>query len=70
MLTVTLYMRRNCPLCQEAEDDLNSLQEEFPHRLVLIDIEEEGISEFVDKIPSTKTGKHRWVISEVSPYDK
>jgi len=59
MLTVTLYMRQNCPLCQKAEEELNSLQKQFPHRLVLIDIEEEGISEFVDKIPVIEIGPYQ-----------
>jgi len=59
MLTVTLYMRQNCPLCQTAEEDLKDLQEQIPHRLVLIDIEEEGISEFVEKIPVIEVGPYQ-----------
>lgn len=66
MLTVTLYMRQNCPLCKKAEDELNSLQKQFPHRLVLIDIEEEGISEFVDKIPVIEIGPYQ----VKAPFDK
>ncbi len=59
MLTVTLYMRQDCPLCEKAEDELNSLQDQFPHRLVLIDIEQEEISKFVDKIPVIEVGPYQ-----------
>jgi len=59
-------MRQNCPLCQKAEEELNSLQKKLPHRLVLIDIEEEGISEFVDKIPVIEIGPYQIK----APFDK
>lgn len=52
-------MRQNCPLCDKAEEELNALQEQFPHRLVLIDIEEEEISKFVDKIPVIEVGPYQ-----------
>jgi uncharacterized membrane protein/glutaredoxin len=59
MLTVTLYTRDGCTLCQKAEEELKSLKEEFPHRLVLIDIEKENISDFVDKIPVLEVGPYQ-----------
>jgi len=59
MLTVTLYMRENCPLCDKAEADLNHLQDIFPHRLVLIDVEKEGLANFVDKIPVIEIGPYQ-----------
>ena len=59
MLTVTLYKRQDCPLCQKAEDDLNDLQEQIPHRLVLIDVEQEGISKYIDKIPVIEVGPYQ-----------
>ncbi|MBN1668402.1 MAG: DUF2085 domain-containing protein [Anaerolineales bacterium] len=39
MLTVTLYTRSGCHLCETAKADLQSLQAEIPHRLVEIDID-------------------------------
>ncbi|MCD6424274.1 MAG: DUF2085 domain-containing protein [Anaerolineales bacterium] len=66
MLTVTLYMRQNCPLCTKAEEDLKDIQGQIPHRLVLIDIEQEGISEFVDKIPVIEIGPYQIK----APFDK
>jgi uncharacterized membrane protein len=59
MLTVTLYMRPDCSLCEKAEQDLLALQDEFPHRLVKIDIEAEEISKYVDKIPVIEIGPYQ-----------
>lgn len=39
MLTVTLYMRKDCHLCDQVRVDLGALQERYPHRLVEIDID-------------------------------
>jgi len=40
-LEVTLYTRKNCKLCDQAKDDLASLQKDFPHRLVEVDIDKD-----------------------------
>ncbi len=39
MLKVTLFGRKVCHLCDEAEAALASLQDRFPHELVIIDID-------------------------------
>jgi uncharacterized membrane protein len=39
MITVTIYTRKGCKLCQEAETDLIALQEVVPHQLAVIDID-------------------------------
>jgi uncharacterized membrane protein len=39
MITVTLYTRKECHLCDVAKDDLNSLRDEIPHKLVEVDID-------------------------------
>lgn len=39
MITVTLYLRENCHLCEITKADLESLQDEIPHRIVEIDID-------------------------------
>lgn len=59
-------MRKNCPLCDKAEEELNSLQEQFPHRLVLIDVENEEITEFIEKIPVIEMGPYQIK----APFDK
>jgi uncharacterized membrane protein len=41
MISVTLYSRAECKLCEEAEEDLNALQEVIPHKLTVIDIDSE-----------------------------
>lgn len=66
MLTVTLYTRDGCKLCQKTEDDLKSLQEEYPHRLILIDIEKENLAEFIEKIPILEIGPYKIK----APFDK
>ncbi len=59
MLTVTLYTRDECKLCQKAEDDLKSLQEVYPHRLILIDIEKENLPKFIKQIPVLEVGPYQ-----------
>lgn len=41
MLNVILFSREKCHLCQEAEDDLKALQEQYPHRLFVINIDQD-----------------------------
>lgn len=60
MLTVTLYTKEDCTLCQKVIQDLENLQDEIPHRLVLIDIERENlVSEFGEEIPVVEVGPYR-----------
>ncbi|MFH2102916.1 MAG: glutaredoxin family protein [Chloroflexota bacterium] len=61
MITVTLYTRPGCHLCEQAEEELNSLQEQFPHRLVLIDIETDPAIEkaYALEIPVIEAGPYR-----------
>lgn len=39
MITVMLYTRADCHLCEQAKADLDSLQEQIPHQLVVVDID-------------------------------
>ncbi|RLD05978.1 MAG: hypothetical protein DRI32_03350 [Chloroflexi bacterium] len=39
MVNLTLYTRKNCHLCEETKENLDSLREKYPHRLVEIDID-------------------------------
>ena len=59
MLTVTLYTKEGCQLCQKAEEDLKLLQAKIPHKLILIDVEEENIKEFIEKIPIVEVGPYQ-----------
>jgi uncharacterized membrane protein len=39
MITVMLYSRKECHLCDVAKGDLDSLREEYPHKLVVVDVD-------------------------------
>ena len=58
MISVTLYSRAGCKLCEEAEADLKALQDVVPHKLTVIDIDSE--SSFQDayalEIPVVEAG--------------
>lgn len=66
MLTVTLYIREDCSLCEKALEDLADLQQEFPHRLIQIDVEKEGLAEYIEQIPVLETGPFK----VKAPFDK
>jgi len=59
MQTVTLYMRENCPLCDKAEQYLEELQEKFPHRLILVDVEKEELLAYLEKVPVLEIGPYQ-----------
>ena len=40
-LEVTLYTRQNCKLCDHAISDLEEIQQEIPHKLILVDIDQD-----------------------------
>lgn len=58
MITVTLYTRAGCKLCEEAEADLKALQEIVPHELAVIDIDFDASlrDAYVIDIPVIETG--------------
>jgi uncharacterized membrane protein len=41
MIEVTLYSREDCHLCELALAELNSLQERLPHKLIIVDVDED-----------------------------
>lgn len=43
MITVTLYTRQDCTLCDEVKETLSILRDSLPHRLVEIDIDSNDI---------------------------
>lgn len=58
MLTVTLFSRADCHLCEQARADLQSLQSEIPHALHEIDIDSDPAiqKKYLDKIPVVEVG--------------
>jgi len=60
MVNVTLYTRINCHLCDVTKDDLASLQEQNPHRLVEVDIDSDPalVAAYGEKIPVIEVGPY------------
>jgi len=68
MLTVTLYTRKDCHLCEQAKADLESLQATIPHRLVEIDIDSDPAlqKKYLLEIPVVEVGPY----ALKAPFDK
>jgi len=60
MLTVTLYTKKDCHLCDQARADLESLKEKYPHRLVEIDINSDPVllKAYLVEIPVLEIGPY------------
>lgn len=60
MLSVTLYTRKDCHLCEQARADLEALQEKYPHRLAEVDIDSDPALQraYLLEIP----------VAEIGPY--
>jgi uncharacterized membrane protein len=60
MLTVTLYTRKDCELCDQTRAQLNELQAKIPHRLVEVDIDSDaGLGAYAAQIPVVEAGPYR-----------
>jgi len=61
MITVMLYTRSDCHLCEQAKADLETLQAKYPHRLVEIDIDSDPAlqSTYALDIPVVEAGPYR-----------
>jgi uncharacterized membrane protein len=68
MLTVTLYTRKDCHLCEQARADLDLIQEKYPHRLVEIDIDSDPAlqKKYLAEIPVVEVGPY----ALKAPFDK
>ena len=60
MLTVNLFGREKCHLCEKAVQDLTALQGKYPHKLFVIDIDEDSVlqKEYGFDIPVVKVGPY------------
>ena len=61
MMQVRLYSRAGCHLCDEARDELEALQPELPHKLQVIDIDNdpELQAKYGTEIPVIEVGPYR-----------
>src|SRR5512139_2261767 len=68
MITVTLYTRKDCHLCEQTKADLDALRDQYPHRLVEIDIERDPalLKKYLVEIPVIEVGPY--VLK--APFDK
>lgn len=60
MLAVTLYTRKDCHLCEQAREDLDALREQYPHRLVEVDIDSDPALQraYLLEIPVVEVGPY------------
>jgi uncharacterized membrane protein len=60
MITITLYTRKECELCDEVKAHLAALNTELPHRLAEVDIESDPalLKTYFDKIPVVEIGPY------------
>ena len=68
MLTITLYTRKDHPASLDAKNNLESLKEKFPHRLVEVDVDADPAIQraYGDDVPVVEVGPYRLK----SPFDK
>jgi uncharacterized membrane protein len=61
MITVTLYTRKNCQLCEEAKENLIELQSEIKHLLVevFVDDDPDLFRQYGDRVPVVEVGPYR-----------
>jgi len=61
MVNVTLYLRKECHLCDQTRLDLDEIQNRIPHNLVLIDIDSDLAlqDKFTLDIPVVEVGPYR-----------
>jgi uncharacterized membrane protein len=60
MVKVTLFRRKGCQLCDQVGEDLSSLQEQIPHRVLEIDIDSDPAlqQKYGDSIPVVEIGPY------------
>jgi uncharacterized membrane protein len=68
MLTVTLYTRRNESNSSQARADLESLNKEYPHRLIEVDVDSDPAvqKKYAEQVPVIEVGPYRLPF----PFDK
>lgn len=60
LLTVTLYTRKDCKLCDEVKAELAALEKDYPHRLAEVDIESDPalLKKYSASIPILEIGPY------------
>lgn len=60
MITVNLYLRKDCHLCEQLLIDLNEIQSKFPHKINEIDIDQDPAlyKKYFSEIPVLEVGPY------------
>ena len=60
MITVTLYTKQNCSLCDQAAADLKALAKDYPHTLAEVDIEADADlnAAYGERVPVLQVGPY------------
>ena len=60
-ITVTLYIRQDCPACDQAKADLEAIRADIPHQLVEIDIEMDSAlrEKYAEAVPVVEVGPYK-----------
>jgi len=60
LLSITLFSRKDCHLCEDVIDNLSVLQEKFPHHLYIIDVDDdpEIQTTYGDVVPIVEVGPY------------
>jgi uncharacterized membrane protein len=68
MITVTLYSRKDCSLCDQAQMDLQALQADIPHKLEIVDVDRSPETRrlYADAVPVVEVGPYKLK----APFDK
>jgi uncharacterized membrane protein len=61
LITVTLYARPDCHLCEQAKADLAAIQSQIPHQLLEVDIDSDSAlqKKYLAEIPVIEVGPYR-----------
>ncbi len=61
LLTVTLYTRERCELCDEVKRHLEGLQKKYPHRLVEVNVDSDEVLRrtYGEQIPVVEVGPYK-----------
>ncbi len=61
MITVKLYSRQDCHLCEQAQADLNRIKENIPHKLEIVDVDTNADlkRKFGLELPVVEVGPYR-----------
>lgn len=61
MITITLYTSKDCPPCEQAKADLQSIREQIPHQLVEVNVEQDPVlrEKYAAEVPVLEVGPYK-----------